>query len=99
MARCFSCGSELPEKIFRTTTCPSCDKDAKVCLNCSFYEKGAQWDCRERIDEPVRDKDRGNFCAFFVPETRRTGREGTGGGTDKSEEAKKAFKGLFGEEM
>ncbi len=54
MALCFSCGSFLPDKIYRTTVCPVCDKDAKVCLNCAFYEKGAQWDCHEKFDVPGR---------------------------------------------
>jgi hypothetical protein len=101
MARCFSCGSLLPDKIYRTTVCPVCDKDAKVCLNCAFYEKGAQWDCREKIDEPVREKERANFCGFFEPEKKRretSAGTGTKEGGGKAVDAKRAFLGLFGDD-
>ena len=52
-------------EIFRTTTCPSCGKDAHVCLNCRFYDKSAHMECRESIAEPVAQKDRSNFCEYF----------------------------------
>ena len=67
MGQCHACGTELPGDlpIFRETECPQCSKPLKVCLNCTFYEKGAQWDCRESIQEPVREKDRANFCDYF----------------------------------
>jgi hypothetical protein len=97
MARCYACGAILPEKIGRSTSCTHCGKEAKVCLNCRFYEKGLQWDCRERIDEPVREKDRANFCGFFAPEVKRTeasGKKDERGGED----AKRAFSKLFSDE-
>ena len=48
MGQCHSCGVELPRDvpIFRETECPNCSRPLKVCLNCAFYERGAQWDCR-----------------------------------------------------
>ena len=67
MGSCHACGAELPGDlpIFRETECPRCSQPLKVCLNCTFYEKGLQWDCRESIAEPVRDKERANFCDYF----------------------------------
>ena len=67
MGQCHACGAELARDlpIFRETECPSCSKPLKVCLNCTFYEKGVQWDCRETIAEPVHEKDRANFCDYF----------------------------------
>ncbi len=38
----------------------------RVCLNCSFYAPGAANDCREPQAERVVDKERANFCEFFV---------------------------------
>ena len=32
---------------------------------CQLPQKGLQWDCRESIAEPVRDKERANFCDYF----------------------------------
>ena len=96
MGSCHACGTGLPRDlpIFRETECPSCSKPLKVCLNCTFYEKGLQWDCRESIAEPVREKDRANFCDYFRL------REGTGdqpGGLiqQRAEQARSAFDNLF----
>jgi len=68
MAACYSCGNPLDprERVFRNTLCSQCGKELHVCLNCNFYAPGAHWDCRETIPEAVRDKDRANFCDFFV---------------------------------
>ena len=67
MKSCFSCQESFdPDlQIFRTTTCPSCGKDAHVCLNCRFYDKSVHMECRESIAEPVTQKDRSNFCDYF----------------------------------
>lgn len=39
--------------------------DAKVCLNCTFFDRGAHHECRESSAEWVRDKELGNFCGYF----------------------------------
>ena len=67
MSTCFGCGTAFNSdvQIFRSTTCPSCRKDAHVCLNCRFYDTSAHMDCRESIAEPVAQKDRSNFCEYF----------------------------------
>jgi hypothetical protein len=67
MRACHSCGAELDDRmeVFRSSVCPSCGKDLRICLNCVFYNPGAHWDCRENIPEAVRDKDRANFCDYF----------------------------------
>lgn len=101
MPICYHCKVLLPEEIGRTTLCGSCGKEVRVCYNCRFYAPGLQWDCRERIDEPVREKDRANFCGFFSPgENRKTGTEGSGttglgSGPGRENAAKNAFLGLF----
>lgn len=41
------------------------EKEKHLCINCRFYFKGAHYDCRENIDELVKDKDRPNFCEYF----------------------------------
>ena len=79
MHACHFCGTaiENPREVYRSSTCSSCGKDLKICLNCRFYSPGAHWDCSESIDEMVRDKDRANFCTFFsfrAVDTRPEGR-------------------------
>ena len=98
MAACYACGSELPEhfEIHRTTACPNCDKDLHVCRGCTFYAPGAHWDCRETISEPVRDKDRGNFCDFFKVAEGTGGSGGDQSGGDETPKARDDFDRLFG---
>ncbi len=69
MARCFSCGNELPDSIrfTRSEICPNCRADVRVCKNCRFYAPGEHWDCHETIPEAVQDKERANFCDYFKP--------------------------------
>ena len=95
MRVCYSCGHELDERleVFRSTACPGCDRDLKVCKNCQFYSPGSRWDCHESIDESVRDKERGNFCGFFRFRSTAAGggakadRQEGPGGQDKAREA------------
>ena len=96
MALCYSCQSELPERIYRNTTCDSCERDAKVCLNCKFYDPSAHWECRETIGDPVRDKDRANFCDYFVAGPTNASR--ASGKTDAAERARATLNKLFGDD-
>ena len=97
MHACHFCGTaiENPREVFRSSTCPSCGKDLKICLNCRFYSSGSHWDCSESIDEMVRDKDRSNFCTFF---SFRTAVPGTRGAAkpDAGAQAKRKIDKLFG---
>ena len=96
MSVCYYCGAGFPDnfEVYKTTECPSCGRDAKVCKNCSFYSPGSKWDCRETVPEDVRDKERANFCDYF-----RLGGAGSGGKMKKkAEDARSAFDSLFGNE-
>ncbi len=65
---CWACGEKLSASQYqREGECPSCRKQTHVCRNCRFYEPGRPNDCQEPIAEPVRDKDRANFCDYFEP--------------------------------
>ncbi len=65
---CWSCGAKLDSNNYqREGECPSCRKQTHVCRNCRFYAPGRPNDCQEPIAEPVRDKDRANFCDYFEP--------------------------------
>ena len=99
MPYCFSCGGALDDigRVYRNTLCPHCGADAKVCLNCRFYDPSAHWQCRETIPEEVRDKDRANFCDYFVlRDNDSDGAPGNPRGAEKNEEARKGFDSLFG---
>ena len=92
---CKKCGKPMPEgTIYRDSTCPSCGADLHSCINCKFYAPGSHYDCHETIEEPVRDKDRSNFCDFFKPAVTGTG-TGPACGDDKAQKARDAFNALF----
>lgn len=66
---CFHCKTalQLPSgPVGRTATCDSCDSDIRVCLNCKFYDPNSYNECGEPMSERVVDKDRSNFCDYFV---------------------------------
>ncbi len=97
MHACHFCSAvvENPRDVYRTTTCPACGKDLKICLNCRFYSPGAHWDCAESIDEPVNEKDRANFCSYFAFAAARPGAK-KAGSVDAKEQAKRKMDQLFG---
>lgn len=95
MAYCYYCGTEItdPRNIGRSSGCSSCGKDLKVCLNCAFYDPNAHWECRESIPERVADKERSNFCDYFVFSNRKPGKAA---GPGKAEQARSELDKLFG---
>ena len=97
MRICYFCGYGFDDKfeVFRSTFCPECQKDVKVCKNCKFYSPGSHWDCRETIGEAVKEKDRANFCSYFTfkEPDKEKGKEKK----PKQEDAKDAFDKLFGD--
>lgn len=52
--------------IGRKDTCPCCDADLRCCLNCRFFDGRVYNQCRESQAERVLDKDRSNFCEYFI---------------------------------
>lgn len=97
MRVCYFCGHAFDDnvEIFRSTVCPGCDNDVKICKNCTFYSPESHWECRETIPEPVREKEQANFCSFFQFKE-SSGNEKQGKNTER-EEAKDAFNKLFGD--
>jgi len=50
----------------RAETCPSCGTDLKSCKNCAFYDTGSYNQCREIQAERVLEKERSNYCDYFL---------------------------------
>lgn len=65
--QCHACAYEiaLDVKVARRDTCDSCGADLHVCLNCKFYDHGANA-CRENIRNWVRYRESSNFCPHFT---------------------------------
>jgi len=91
MIRCAFCDKEVDfeGKVSRNDTCPHCHRDLHCCLQCKFYDPGSYNDCKEVIAEGVVDKDRANFCDYFVLK----GAKGSEGGREAV--AKQALEDFF----
>ena len=68
MTVCHACGRPvtIETKLSRTADCPNCQSDLHVCKNCRFYDRTVHNQCRETQAEWVADKEKANFCDYFV---------------------------------
>lgn len=65
---CWRCGgsvNDLPQPLSRTAECRACRADLHTCKMCKFFAPNVRNGCREPVAEPITDKERANFCAFF----------------------------------
>jgi hypothetical protein len=65
MAVCWHCQTILPLELGRSSACMECQRDARVCLNCRFYDSHSYNECHESQAERIVDKEKGNFCDYF----------------------------------
>jgi hypothetical protein len=92
MKKCQACGKEWEgspgTQPGRGETCVQCGADLHCCLNCKLYDLSASNQCLSRTTEPVRGKDKRNFCDEF---------EFTGKNADQKppEDVQKRWKDLF----
>jgi hypothetical protein len=88
---CAFCGEAIvvKEKIRRSDTCPHCNRDLRCCKQCKFYDPHAYNECREVMAERIVDKERANFCDYFVP--KGSAQENV----NKAQEARTALEALF----
>ena len=68
---CFHCGGqiEVKERVGFRDRCPACDRPLHACLNCGLHDPAYNNQCRENQAERVVDKDRANFCEYFLAAT------------------------------
>ena len=93
--QCAFCKKEfsMKDKVMRHDTCPHCGWDVRCCKQCKFYDYSAYNECHEVMAERVIQKERANFCEYFI--LRGSVPDGVDAGTSKQEEAKKALEALF----
>lgn len=94
MKICSKCKKELDitGTVGRRGTCPYCGADLRVCLNCRFYDPGAYNQCHEPQAERVVDKDRSNFCEYFVFKDTSVGDAAQGRTSDAKSKLDSLFK-------
>ncbi|MEX0735782.1 MAG: hypothetical protein WD944_07660 [Steroidobacteraceae bacterium] len=67
---CWKCGASLAELSLpfgRADYCRACRAEVHVCRMCRFYDVTKAKQCAEPVADPVRDKERANFCGYFEP--------------------------------
>ena len=92
---CIFCRTEvqIKGKVGRQDTCPKCKRDLRCCKQCEFYDPDAYNDCREVSAERILDKERANFCDYYIPAgTKGKGRSGS---SNKTKDAREALEALF----
>ena len=91
MKRCHACNAEIDlDKISFREECFSCGSDLHVCLNCTFHDIGRHNACREDRADYVKEKDRANYCEYFVFSDKSAAPMDTG-----KDKAKKLWDELF----
>jgi len=90
---CVFCGEDIhiEEKVRRQDTCPHCNRDLRCCKQCKFYDPGAYNECKEVSAERILEKERANFCDFFILKGSKEG----SGSFNRAKEAKTALEALF----
>ncbi|MBW1668394.1 MAG: hypothetical protein JRI79_08740 [Deltaproteobacteria bacterium] len=83
---------EINGTVGRRDTCPNCNRDLRCCKQCEFYDPSAYNECREVNAERIVDKERANFCDYFVF---RGSKVPGGVASSRVRDAKKALEALF----
>lgn len=66
---CWKCGASLAElslPFSRRDECRDCRAELHVCRMCRFYDLRKAKSCAEPVADEIQDKDRANFCGYFV---------------------------------
>lgn len=71
---CWNCARKIEvvggakiDRIGFRDECEGCGRALHVCRNCGFYDPAYNNSCRETMAERVVDKERFNFCEYFIP--------------------------------
>ena len=51
----------------RLAECKTCHAELHVCRLCEFFDPHIADQCREPVADFVKEKERANFCDYFVP--------------------------------
>ena len=90
--RCWRCGAGLEKltlPLSRMDECPECAVHLHVCHMCINFDPAVTGSCREDAAEEVLEKERANFCDFFVL------RGSSGAKRNRVKDAKSALEALF----
>lgn len=93
--QCYSCGASLEAlslPLSRRDLCPECSRDLHCCRMCESWDPNVPKQCREDDAEEVMDKEKANFCDWFIPAAGRY----DGAGAGEHARAERKLSALFG---
>lgn len=103
MLRCWNCtkATGIVGRPARSDDCPHCRAELRCCRGCRFFAPQLSSQCSENSAEPPIDKEKANFCDFFVaaeiePPPSKPGWDIKTKGKTNIENAKNALDKLFG---
>lgn len=94
---CWNCGKNtgMMGKVTRGDACPQCLADLRCCRGCRHFDPTRRFQCRERIETNIVNKEKSNFCDFYqVREAYKTA-GGISHQKDSKDTRKKKFDDLF----
>lgn len=89
--RCAACGAALQPGITIDARCSKCGADLHSCRQCTFFDPGARFECRQPITSRIVNKQARNACELFQSRT-IVERETSSSGPIN---ARQAFQNLF----
>jgi len=66
VSRCGACGAVLPIATAALEQCPHCRAALRACRQCTHFDPGSRFECREPVSERLSDKNARNDCAAFA---------------------------------
>ncbi|ODS53595.1 MAG: hypothetical protein ABS36_13280 [Acidobacteria bacterium SCN 69-37] len=67
VVRCARCGALAPAAIGPDTVCRACGTALHSCAQCTSFDPGAVYECRQKIPTRISPKDAKNTCTLFSP--------------------------------
>ncbi len=98
VSRCAQCGTLLRALvdqvvIDQSAQCPQCGFALHSCKQCTHFDPGSRFECRQPIAQRVAQKDANNACEFYA--VRVTLEKETSVSAARPEDARAAFERLF----
>ncbi len=93
VSRCAQCGVVLNAMTDANGACPRCGTALHACKQCTHFDPGSRFECRQPITARIAKKDAQNQCTFFSLST-RVERE-TSASAARADDARRAFENLF----
>jgi hypothetical protein len=65
--RCVRCGREESPDIGSLSVCTKCGVALRSCIQCTWFDSSATFECQQKLTARVSPKDTANGCAHFAP--------------------------------